>query len=168
MGAIMIRDKKTHTPEVLTGWKSIAQHLGMGVRTIQRYERQLGLPIRRPAGKMRGAVLATTSELDAWVAASPIRESFQLTNVRPASPAHDMDAIKRGIEEMRVLRDQMVALRSEVKDSTRSLRESIQALRGDLRPGHWEVPSLTPLDDNPQTRRLLEWISQESKSRKAS
>ena len=33
--------------EILTGWNEIANYLGMGVRTVQRYERELGLPIRR-------------------------------------------------------------------------------------------------------------------------
>jgi hypothetical protein len=166
MGAIMIRDKKTQTPEVLTGWKSIARHLGMGVRTIQRYERQMGLPIRRPAGKMRGAVLATKSELDAWVAASPIRKSFQLANA--TLEASSLTALKNSVEQMGVLRDQMAALRNELQASMQSLKVGIQTLRGDLRPGHWDVPSLTVLDDSPQTRRLLEWMYQENSTRKAS
>ena len=161
------REKKT-PPEILSGWKTIARHLGMGVRTVQRYEREMGLPIRRPAGKMRGAVLATRSELDAWISASPIRESFLLAKEAEASVDQGMDAIKRGVEEMRVLRDQMTALRSEVRNSMRSLRDSIQILRGDLRPGLWEIPPLSPLESNPQTRRLIEWMSTQPKNRKAS
>lgn len=161
----MIRDKKSQTPEVLSGWKSIARHLGMGVRTVQRYERQMGLPIRRPAGKMRGAVLATKSELDAWVAASPIRKSFQLAAVSSASASgpYDVEAIKRSLAKMGVLRDQMMSLRRELRDSTQSLRDSILNLRGDLWPGRWDIPSLTSLDSNPQTRRLVEWMSMETK-----
>jgi len=38
--------------EILSGWKEIACHLGRGVRTVQRYERELGLPIRRPLGNL--------------------------------------------------------------------------------------------------------------------
>ena len=30
--------------EIFSGWKDIANYLGKGVRTIQRYERELGLP----------------------------------------------------------------------------------------------------------------------------
>lgn len=161
----MIRDKKSQTPEVLSGWKSIARHLGMGVRTVQRYERQMGLPIRRPAGKMRGSVLATKSELDAWIAATPIRESFQLAAVSSTSASYDAEAIKRSLAKMGVLRDQMTALRSELKDSMQSLRDSIQNLRGDLQPGRWEIPSLTSLDSNPQTRRLVDWMSVKTKTK---
>jgi len=53
------------------GWKEIANYLGKGVRTVQRYERELGLPIHRPNGKSVGPVIATKVELDDWVKASP-------------------------------------------------------------------------------------------------
>lgn len=52
---------------ILNGWKEIANHLGRGVRTVQRWE-QLGLPVRRPNSRLRSAVICTTEELDAWVA----------------------------------------------------------------------------------------------------
>jgi len=53
-------------PKVLTSWKEVAQYLGKGVRTVQRWERQLGLPVRRPA-KARGCIIAVPEEIDAWV-----------------------------------------------------------------------------------------------------
>jgi len=53
----------------LSGWKEIASYLGMGVRTVQRYEREMGLPIHRPTGKSRGTVIATKAELDRWLIA---------------------------------------------------------------------------------------------------
>jgi len=167
--AIMItREKSRETPQLLSGWKEIGRYLGMGVRTVQRYERQLGLPVRRRAGQPRGAVVAAISELDAWVAARPIREAFQLTRPAPAFHAHDIAAMKRGIEEMFHLRDQMAESRSDVRQSLQSLRNTIHGLRTDLRPGHWEAPFLSVLDENPQTRRLWEWLTMDTKSRKAS
>jgi predicted DNA-binding transcriptional regulator AlpA len=51
----------------LTSWKEIAQYLGKGVRTVQRWERSLELPVRRPVGKPNGIVLADTEEIDAWL-----------------------------------------------------------------------------------------------------
>src|SRR5215472_10617372 len=65
--------------EILNGWKEIASYLGKAVRTVQRYERVLGLPVRRPGGKSIASVIATKVELDAWVVAAPVREQFQLT-----------------------------------------------------------------------------------------
>ena len=52
--------------EIFSGWKEIANYLGKGVRTVQRYERRLGLPIHRLAGASAGSVIATKSELDGW------------------------------------------------------------------------------------------------------
>lgn len=50
----------------LTSWKEIAQHLGKGVRTVQRWERE-GLPVRRPKASQKGRVLAFPDEIDRWV-----------------------------------------------------------------------------------------------------
>lgn len=56
---------------ILNGWKEIASYLGRGVRTVQRWEIEIGLPVRRPHGKAKSAVMAITSELDVWVASTP-------------------------------------------------------------------------------------------------
>jgi hypothetical protein len=61
--------------QLLTSWKEIAMYLSKGVRTVQRWERELGLPVRRPA-QSRHIVLATTSELDGWVAG--LKQSAQM------------------------------------------------------------------------------------------
>jgi hypothetical protein len=53
--------------EVLNSWKEIAAYMGRGVRTVQRWERELGLPVRRPRGKERSAVIALTTDLDQWL-----------------------------------------------------------------------------------------------------
>jgi len=53
----------------LDSWKEIAAYLDRGIRTVQRWERELGLPVHRLEGKKRGAILAYPAELDAWVEA---------------------------------------------------------------------------------------------------
>ena len=63
------------TRRVLHSWKEISNYTGRGVRTIQRYEVQLGFPIHRPAGSPRSAVLAFSDEVDAWLNRSPMRAS---------------------------------------------------------------------------------------------
>jgi hypothetical protein len=52
---------------VLTSWKEIARYVGKGVRTVQRWKRKMGFPVRRtnPGGK--GSVLAVPKEIDSWV-----------------------------------------------------------------------------------------------------
>lgn len=52
--------------KILSSWKEIAQYLGKGVRTVQRWE-HLGLPIKRPKDGPH-VVLAYTDEIDEWVA----------------------------------------------------------------------------------------------------
>ena len=58
----------------LTSWKEISRYLGHGIRTVQRYEVNLGLPIHRPAGKQRSSVLAFPDELDFWLRSTPLRK----------------------------------------------------------------------------------------------
>jgi len=53
--------------EVLNSWKEIAAYLGRGVRTVQRWEQELGLPVRRPRGKERSAVIALKPDIDHWL-----------------------------------------------------------------------------------------------------
>ena len=53
-------------PGRLDGWKEIAAHLGRGVRTAQRWERELGLPVRRLGTGGAEVVYAFKEELDAW------------------------------------------------------------------------------------------------------
>src|SRR5215475_10588575 len=101
------RPRKIEPPQFLSGWKEIANYLGKGVRTVQRYEGDLGLPVRRPAGKPRGSVLATRAEIDAWVSATPFREVFQLTRVASRAPENNAKHITAGIAEMTRLRHQM-------------------------------------------------------------
>ena len=51
---------------VLHGWKQIAQYLGCGIRTAQRWESQCGLPVTRPRNHLRSPVLAQSEALDSW------------------------------------------------------------------------------------------------------
>ena len=49
----------------LETWGEIASHLGVEVRTAQRWERRMGIPIRRLDGGQ--AVFAYADELDQWL-----------------------------------------------------------------------------------------------------
>jgi len=52
----------------LEGWKRIALHLDRDVRTVRRWEKNQGLPVRRLMHDKQASVYAYRSELDAWVA----------------------------------------------------------------------------------------------------
>ena len=51
--------------ELLSGWKEIAAHLHLEVRTAQRWER-LGLPVRRVSRSRCSPVVALPDELELW------------------------------------------------------------------------------------------------------
>jgi hypothetical protein len=53
--------------QILNGWKEISNHIERGVRTAQRWEVLLGMPVHRPALKDRSAVVAFPDELDRWI-----------------------------------------------------------------------------------------------------
>jgi adenylate cyclase len=53
-------------PEVLQSWKDVSRYLNSDIRTLQRWERTRGLPIRRMPGGTKPRVYAIKSELDRW------------------------------------------------------------------------------------------------------
>src|SRR5208282_1851070 len=59
-GSSPLRGKK------LVSWKEIAGHLGRETRTVQRWEKTEGLPIRRHEHQKKSTVYAYTGDLDAW------------------------------------------------------------------------------------------------------
>ncbi len=50
----------------LRSWKEIASYLGVTVRTVQRWEKDRGLPIHRQGFERKARVLAYSQELDQW------------------------------------------------------------------------------------------------------
>ncbi len=50
----------------LDSWKGIAVHLGRDVRTVQRWEKEEGLPVHRHTHKKLGTVYGFQSEIDGW------------------------------------------------------------------------------------------------------
>ena len=117
----MTNTQASSNGRVLHSWKEIAVYMGRGVRTIQRYEARLGLPVRRPNGAPRSAVLAFSNEIDQWLAKSPTRrESSQSPGESNRAPGHNhifvqslydkavlshqrADAMQKRMEAMRTL-----------------------------------------------------------------
>jgi len=50
----------------LDSWKEIASYLRRGIRTVQRWEREEGLPVHRLSHAERGSVYANRDEVAAW------------------------------------------------------------------------------------------------------
>jgi hypothetical protein len=130
---------KSERPQFLSGWKEIGNYLGKGVRTVQRYERQMGLPVRRPAGKPRGSVVALIAELDGWITASPIRDAFRLRSTA-AEHSSGAQAVTKGLSQLASLRDQMVMLRAELQASVAQLQHSVLEVTKGLELHLWKHP----------------------------
>jgi hypothetical protein len=79
-------------PGRLDGWKEIAAHLGRGVRTAQRWERELGLPVRRLGTGGAEVVYAFKEELDAWL----LRQSRTGGEVQIGGSTGDERAVDSG------------------------------------------------------------------------
>ena len=57
---------------VLNSWKEIAEYVGRGVRTLQRWEQFYSFPVHRPAGNHKSAVFAVPGEVDEWLRTRPM------------------------------------------------------------------------------------------------
>jgi hypothetical protein len=125
--------------EIISGWKDIANYLQKGVRTVQRYEREIGLPVRRPAGRSTGSVMATKAELDGWVAASPIRNAFQLPQT-PVDNAAPLREFRQHVTELHRLREETKELRAAVRTSLELLQRNLRSVLPDL-PGDQTLES---------------------------
>ena len=81
----MIAFQKEHVAGklVLNSWKEIATYLGRGVRTVQRWERELQLPVHRIGQGTRSPVFARPQELNFWISTSGVRAGRGGRPLRP-------------------------------------------------------------------------------------
>jgi hypothetical protein len=140
---------------VLSSWKDIARYMGKGVRTVQRWERHLGLPVRRPNGvSHKSAVLLDRTDLDTWLAT---RFSARGTVKDLAAKAYEptesaRSTLRESIRKARALRDANHALTQELCESVRLLTERCDLLSNHALEDPWSLPaSVTP---EPPTRSL--------------
>ena len=60
-------EAKSPLRAILHSWKEIASELNRGVRTVQRWEQQLNMPVRRVSQGPRSPVFAFPAELHRWL-----------------------------------------------------------------------------------------------------
>ena len=119
----LIQDDNPNQSPVLTGWKEIAKYLGMGIRTVQRYEQGQGLPIHRPCQNLKGPVLAVKSELDEWVGLFPKRLTFDSKVLLRPQP--ERDGLRTHIGRGRQLRLEALRLGIQLLGSITTLQKTI-------------------------------------------
>jgi hypothetical protein len=102
---------------VLNSWKEIATYLGRGVRTVQRWESELRLPVHRPRGKNRSAVLAFREELDDWLRRTPSQSVKK-------DACHTLIEIERDLRTL----DRHLTARADPQAEWKQLMEQLNAI----------------------------------------
>lgn len=127
-------------PDLLNSWKEIAAYLGRGVRTVQRWEIELALPVHRPHQRSRSAVIASRSELNDWLQAkrTPAERAFNIS---------DSIALLRAQRQENLSRREQ--LRQTVND-TRRLIASLSAIA--KKKSESEIHESLPLESNPRAK----------------
>ena len=110
---------------VLTSWKEIARYMGKGVRTVQRWEMDFGLPVRRPQGSNKKAILARPSDLDAWVA---MRCTISERAREKAPALYSRASLSAEIATARNLLQNQTALRVELEAAIVAVREQLRTM----------------------------------------
>ena len=128
------RDKRMYngdSSELLNSWKEIAAYLHRGVRTVQRWESELGLPVRRPRGRSRSAVMAMRSELDEWIKACPVNGDVG-KNGHVAPPTlfatTEMQRLNSLLLQSHELHTNAYRLRTEVRATLGTLVDNLKKL----------------------------------------
>lgn len=124
--APMTLSQESERPAVLTSWKEIARYMGKGVRTVQRWEQDFGLPVRRPKGSDKKAVLARPSDLDSWLALRcGTREECQRADSPGTRVLLMRTTLSNDIETSRQLRAQHQHVRDEITSALTVLTEQL-------------------------------------------
>ena len=120
---------------LLTSWKEIANFLGKGVRTVQRWEATLGLPVIRPFNGHSGIVMARPSDLEAWVTNGHRGKprSASTDQCREAEQWHEKDDASRAafaecVRELQSYQTQVRALCEEMQAGRTKLAEEVRRL----------------------------------------
>ena len=122
----------SNSNELLNSWKEIAAYLDRGVRTVQRWEIQLGLPVRRPWGKNRSAVIAFRSEIDSWIKSAPLLETAEANS--DASQAEAWLDLIASIRQSRELRLANKLLRKELHEAVHATLTTLTKIRSEFAP----------------------------------
>ncbi len=63
----MRNSEKISNRQILSTWKDISSYLDRNIRTCQRWEKEIGLPVYRMDESSRASVFAYREEIDEWL-----------------------------------------------------------------------------------------------------
>jgi hypothetical protein len=120
----------------LTSWKEIAHHLNKSVRTVQRWEQELGLPIRRPEKNDFASVLAFPEELDLWLhqhtvarQVQDLRDVVQSLSAGQPNIAERLSHLQNHYELNRQMRERAHTLLRQTETLLASVNHQMQRLQ---------------------------------------
>lgn len=87
MGRLITSSVPPGRTQTLNSWKEIANYLGRGIRTVQRWEQELQLPVHRIGKGRRAPVYVVISELKFWMVTSAGRSAFSVVDKQEVPPA---------------------------------------------------------------------------------
>lgn len=105
-----------HRPTVFTSWKEIAQYVGKGVRTVQRWECEQGFPVHSVFGKTKRSIVAFPKEIDEWLQSKEMRES------RATGP--EMDPLQHSLTELQM---ENAALLMQIEELQKTLSQPLES-----------------------------------------
>lgn len=143
------------TPTRLNGWKEIANHLGKGVRTAQRWERNYRLPVHRIGENGGEIVFAYRAEIEDWLrryghspetkeptqAATEHSEVIDQDQAAPAPPQTAIHSHRRVLVAMATLVVAILAGLGWLQLSRR--RSNASTLDLQRQPARWSVSAET-------------------------
>jgi hypothetical protein len=131
---------------ILNGWKQISTHIERGVRTAQRWEALLGMPVHRPALKDRSAVVAFSDELESWLSRTSLhlRDECVETIDRATSVDEWNERLLQALDNMSTLVRQSCDLLSQVQMLQAQLRRSRKPRRIASRTAAWRTTASRP------------------------
>lgn len=159
----------------LTSWKEIAAYLGHSIRTVQRWERDLGLPIHRPSQKENSSVMAFSEDLDRWlrsfnkpvsgnrpcssrpVSIAPLNTNAlqnerTISGLLEASDLLDPSALAQEIDRLmldeEVLFQQMTTVLRQIEITRDAIQELQQQVKCCSKPRSDAARQIAPPDDN--------------------
>jgi hypothetical protein len=172
-------------PAVLSCWKDIAKYLGKGVRTVQRWEREFELPVRRPKGaNHKSAVTAHPRDLDEWLTSRWALRAVKET-AKPLEITAELIGLKIDIKErihaahaLRVQQGHLIhelsaamqmlvqncdlLAKGEILESQKVRESSDPTSGGYSRPGSELVPLPVLMEtqrrSNEEHRRMMRWV----------
>ena len=108
----------------LNSWKEIAAYLGRGVRTVQRWERELRLPVHRIGKGKRSPVYSTISELKFWISTVEVVRDHRLQ-----APFHQATRSREPLEDSRRLLTSVRDLAQAIAETSIRQRQQTEILQ---------------------------------------